>query len=211
MGYPEHLLSAGEHIEKQFRPHWSRLIREGLLAIFGLILMVFLAIAELPGWLVAGVAGAVVVLTIGGVVRWLTTHHVVTNERVIYRAGFIAKQGREIPLEVINDVAFSQSVFERVFQTGDLLIESAGTHGQTRYSDIPEPEEVQSLIYAVREKRMRGLRRDPSSEPSARPSTDVAMGESVASQLEKLARLNDTGRLTDQEFESQKNKLLGGS
>jgi hypothetical protein len=37
------------------------------------------------------------------------------------------------------------------------------------------------------------------------------MGESVASQLEKLARLNDTGRLTDQEFESQKNKLLGGS
>ena len=73
-----------------------------------------------------------------GSIQWFTTLHVITNERVIYRAGFIAKRGKEIPLEVINDVAFNQTIFEKAFGTGDLMIESAGTHGQTRYRDIPK-------------------------------------------------------------------------
>jgi hypothetical protein len=36
------------------------------------------------------------------------------------------------------------------------------------------------------------------------------VGETTASQLEKLARLHDQGKLTDAEFEAQKAKLLGG-
>jgi uncharacterized membrane protein YdbT with pleckstrin-like domain len=142
----------------------------------------------------------VIALIARGVIRWLTTHHVITNERVIYRAGWIAKRGKEIPLEVINDVAFNQTMFERVFKTGDLLIESAGTHGQTRYRDIPGPEEVQSLIYRVREDRKLHM------EGGARGSS-----ESTASQLEKLSRLHDDGKLTDEEFQTEKTKLLGGS
>jgi hypothetical protein len=38
MGYPDRLLSEGEKIETQFRPHWSRLLREGLLVLAGLVL-----------------------------------------------------------------------------------------------------------------------------------------------------------------------------
>jgi len=201
MGYPERLLGSGEKIEAQFRPHWSQLIKEGLLVFGGIVLASFLGAGGAPGWLVASVFVAIVVLIARGVIRWLTTHHVITNERVIYRAGWIAKSGKEIPLEVINDVAFSQTIFERVFKTGDLLIESAGTHGQTRYRDIPSPEEVQSLIYRVREKRklqMEGGAALPASE-------------STASQLEKLSRLHDEGKLTDYEFDTEKSKLLGGS
>jgi putative oligomerization/nucleic acid binding protein len=35
--------------------------------------------------------------------------------------------------------------------------------------------------------------------------------ESIASQLDKLSRLHDEGKLTDVEFETEKNKLIGGS
>ena len=123
----------------------------------------------------------------------VVTHYVITNERLIVRRGFIARQGKEIPLEVINDVAFSQTVIERVLRSGDLLIESAGEQGQSRYSDIPDPEGVQSLIYQMREARTLNLQ-----------------GKATAvEQLEILAKLHRDGVLTDEELVEKKQKLLG--
>lgn len=198
MGYPERLLSDDEVIEAQFRPHWSGILREGLIILIGIALAVLVAIFSWPAWLYAVIAGLVLILIVRGLVRWLTTLHVVTNERLIYRAGFIAKHGTEIPLEVIQNVAFNQTIFERIFGTGDLMIESAGTHGQTRYKDIPNPESVQSLIYKMRELRLREVER---GEPSS---------GSALSDLERLSRLHDQGKLSDEEFEAQKARLLGG-
>ena len=83
-----------------------------------------------------------------------------------------------------------------------MMIESAGTHGQTRYRDIPNPEGVQSLIYRVREARMAEIEGGGSGSGEA---------ESTASQLERLSRLHDQGKLTDAEFEVEKAKLLGGT
>ena len=202
MGYPEHLLSDDEVIEAEFRPHWSGILREGLIVLIGIAVVVAVALLGWPAWLFAVVAGVVLILIAKGMIRWLTTAHVITSERVIYRSGFIAKQGTEIPLEVIQNVAFNQTLFERIFGTGDLMIESAGTHGQTRYKDIPKPEGVQSLIYRVREQRMRAI--------EGRTGVAAPAPETSVSQLERLSRLHDDGKLTDAEFEAEKAKLLGG-
>lgn len=201
MGYPTKLLSEDEVIVSEFRPHWSRLLKEGLLVLLALVLMAILAVMGAHPWIILGVLVLTLALIARGLVKWLFTLHVITNERLIFREGFIAKSGKEIPLEVINDVAFSQTAYERFFGTGDLLIESAGTHGQSRYSDIPDPEEVQALIYKVREDRIREI--EGSHAPSA--------GESTASQLATLSRLHDEGKLTDEEFRAEKTRLLGGS
>lgn len=198
MGYPERLLSENEIIASEFKPHWSGIIREFLVLVVALIVIGFLAVGDVSPWFSVVIAVLAVALVARGLVRWFTTLHVITNERVIYRAGLIAKRGKEIPLEVVNDVAFNQSMFERVFGTGDLLIESAGTHGQSRYKDIPGPEQVQSLIYEQREIRMTGMRADSTGG-----------SESAASQLATLSRLHDEGKLTDNEFEQEKSKLLG--
>jgi uncharacterized membrane protein YdbT with pleckstrin-like domain len=200
MAYPERLLSADEEIITQFRPHWSGILKEGALVVGAAVVAVLLAFLDVNGWVVSAVVLLAVAIAAEGLIRWLTTLHVVTNERVIYRAGFIGKRGKEIPLEVINDVAFNQRIIERLFGTGDLMIESAGTHGQTRYSDIPAPEKVQTAIYKAREERMLHM------ESGGR---DAAQSESMASQLERLSRLNDEGKLTDDEFEREKQKLLG--
>ena len=202
MGYPDRLLSDDEVIESQFRPHWSGILREGLVVLVGVALAIVVAIFDLSPWIYAVIAGLVILLIIRGLVRWMTTMHVITNERLIYRAGFIAKSGTEIPLEVIQNVAFNQTIFERVFGTGDLMIESAGTHGQTRYQDIPKPEAAQSLIYKMREQRMREM------ESGGRvPAFD---GADSISRLERLSRLHDEGKLSDAEFEAEKAKLLRG-
>ena len=75
-----------------------------------------------------------------------------------------------------------------------LLIESAGEQGQSRFRDIPEPEEFQSLVYRVREERSIGLTAAGQKDPAA--------------QLETLSRLHRDGVITDAEFEEKKQKLL---
>jgi membrane protein YdbS with pleckstrin-like domain len=201
MRYPEKLLSPGEEIKTQFRPHWSQIVREGVLSLLVLILIILIAIQDFSwrSWAITGLALAWLLLVIAGFIRWWTTQHDITNERVIHRTGLISKKGKEIPLEVINDVAFSQRAWERLFGTGDLLIESAGTHGQSRYSNIPNPEAVQSIIYQEREGRKMELE-----------SGGRRVAESPASQLAVLSKLHDEGKLTDLEFEAEKRKLLGG-
>lgn len=200
MGYPKKLLSADEVIVTEFRPHWSGIIKEGLLIVLAIILIVLIQVNGWPWWISVALIIGAILLAAEGLIRWLTTNHVITNERVIYRAGLISKMGKEIPHEVINDVSFRQSAIERLFGTGDLLIESAGTHGQSRYSDIPDPEGVQTVIYAEREKRMQQMNRGGPGPAST-----------TAGQLDTLSRLHDEGKLTDDEFAAEKRKLLGNS
>jgi hypothetical protein len=107
----------------------------------------------------------------------------------------------EIPLENINDVQFSQTILERVLHSGDLLIESAGELGQSRFRDIPEPEAFQSLLYRVREDRSRELQ--GSGTPAAPAPPPDAM-----SKLERLAKLRADGHITDEEYQAKKQALL---
>jgi uncharacterized membrane protein YdbT with pleckstrin-like domain len=203
MAYPEKLLSPGEEVKSEFRPHWSGIVMELIVSVIALVAIVFLAFQGFNWglWAIGAIVLVWLFLVARGLVRWFTTQHVITSERVIHRMGWISKQGKEIPLEVINDVAFQQRAWERIFGTGDLMIESAGTHGQTKYTDIPDPEAVQSLIYQVREERQHALQRGGQA-PAA---------ESSASQLATLSRLHDEGKLSDAEFEAEKRKLLGSA
>jgi uncharacterized membrane protein YdbT with pleckstrin-like domain len=191
-------LSSGEEVIRAFRPHWKQLIWPGfvtVLAVAGIV--VTLVMAE-GTWVWVGLAASVVIwllLAIPPFINWLYTHYVITNERVIVRRGMIARHGLEIPLEVINDVTFHQSIIERVVGSGDLIIESAGERGQSHFSDIPDPDEVQSDIYRLRETRMVALQGAP--------------GQSAAEQIETLARLRDQGVLSEEEFAEKKAKLLG--
>jgi uncharacterized membrane protein YdbT with pleckstrin-like domain len=160
MRYPRKLLSAGEEVVTEFRPHWSQILKEGLLTLMVAVLLILLVTSRFaaPTWVIYALVVLWFIVVVAEFMRWWTTQHVITNERIIHRTGLISKKGTEIPLEVINDVAFKQSMIERVFGSGDLLIESAGTHGQSSYTDIPHPERVQKLIYETREGRMVQMR-----------------------------------------------------
>jgi len=129
-------------------------------------------------------------------VSWFFTLYTITSERLITRRGAISRSGLEIPLENINDIKFTQNVLERLLQSGDLLIESAGEQGQSRFSDIPEPRDFQALIYRVRE--------DRGAQLSGRGGPLEA-----TTKLERLARLHRDGALSDEEFEAKKQELLG--
>ena len=196
MKYPERLLSSDEKVVAAFRPHWMAIIVPSLITILSVAAIIAVAVSvEAPEvwYAVGGILLLWLLVALPQWIKWLFTHYVITDERLIVRRGFIARQGKEIPLEVINDVAFSQNVLERILHSGDLLIESAGEQGQSRYTDIPDPEGVQSLIYRLREDRTLNLQ-----------------GSATAvEQLDMLAKLHRDGVITDDELAEKKQKLLG--
>jgi uncharacterized membrane protein YdbT with pleckstrin-like domain len=197
MPFPRKLLTSGEDVLLELHPHWKALVAPGLLTVVlwaGATLLINKIDAS-AGWVVFALAAVLWLwLAVAPVLQWRFTEYVLTNERLISRAGVIAKRTTEIPLERINDITITQSVFERILHCGDLVLESAGEFGQQRFSDVGAPAEVQKRIYEATEVR-KGI--------DARGSAP-----SVADELSKLAELRDRGVLTDAEFQARKSKLL---
>ena len=191
----------GEELVLDLRPHWIALARAGLVTLVVVIGWI-VAAARLDGapvWAALAIGALVIVWwPVRDVVRWATSHFVVTSDRVIHREGLIAKNSMEIPLEAINDVRFRQGIFERMIGAGDLIIESAGTRGTETFEDIPHPEQVQKTIYEQGERNQQRMRGMPASA-----------GPSTVGELERLAQLRDRGVLTEAEFQNQKRRILG--
>jgi uncharacterized membrane protein YdbT with pleckstrin-like domain len=144
----------------------------------------------------------------------------VTSDRVIHREGWIAKRSMEIPLEAINDVRFHQGVFERMIGAGDLIISSASEFGREVFGDIRNPEHVQKTIYQQgelnKDRMYRGAGRGSASATPAPPPSGVSApamppaSASTTGELERLAELRNKGVLTEDEFQAQKKRILGG-
>ncbi len=204
MVFPSRLLNDNETVSVDLHPHWWFLAAPAIAIVTAIVAGVVTLVATevdstwrtVAGWatIVAIVASACWLLSRYG--RWLTTHFVITNRRVIFRTGLLAKRGIEIPIDRVNTVYFHQSIWERLLGVGDLLIESGGETGQQRFTDIRQPDRVQRVLHAEMEAR----------GPRDRGPDGVV---DVASQLEKLESMLLRGTLTADEFERQKRRLLG--
>jgi uncharacterized membrane protein YdbT with pleckstrin-like domain len=206
MGYPKRLLTSGEEMVREFRPHWRMLFVPfgwTVLLLAGVIATwIFPPDTKAFDWAITGVAGvAWLILGLYPFIAWWFTLYVLTNERLIARSGILSRHGLEIPLEQINDLSFHQSIVERVLRCGDLVIESAGEQGQVRFSNIPEPEQFHSLLYRVREERSKALQ--------GHQAAVLPEGDDTVSRLERLARLQSDGMISREEYDEQKRKIIG--
>ncbi len=205
MSWPEDALSDDETIITSFRPHWKLLFFPIIWFVAAVVLFSAAVWWDLiDGTLLTVIGGLLVLAALWVVVRpivdWWNTRYVLTTERLITRNGLIAKSGVEIPLERITNVNFSQTVYERMLGAGDLLIESAGSAGQSKFSNIPHPDQFQTYLYKIRERRTIAL--------SGRGETTAEFEPSVADSIEQLAGLKDKGLISDEEYEEKRKKLL---
>jgi uncharacterized membrane protein YdbT with pleckstrin-like domain len=151
--YPDKVLTDGEEVVASLHPH--------VLSIFWPVVRLLLIIgaasfgtAMIPvgpdqGVYRLALLGAAVLLLFVAVVRpllrWRTTHYVITSHRLLYRTGVLSRSGRDIALSRITDVSFSQTLWERVIRSGTLRITSAG-EGATVLYRVPGSERVQTLL-----------------------------------------------------------------
>ena len=202
MPFPKRLLLDGETVALDLRPHWW-FFAGPLFAGIPVLALLVLALKQngdvqtVALWVTAAVALGWAAWLGARLIAWQTTHFVVTSDRLVFRSGILAKHTRDIPLEKVNDLASSQSLFERMIGAGDLLIESAGERGQEVFSHIPHPDAVQQHIYRQMEAnhaRLTGV--GPPRQPS------------VTDQIAALADLRDRGAISPAEYEAKKAQLL---
>jgi uncharacterized membrane protein YdbT with pleckstrin-like domain len=209
MPFPKRLLADNERMVLDLRPHWIALVAPSLITILLVVALILLfALFDPPSavtWL--AVTGAIVLFVLfplRAFLSWITSHFVVTSDRVIHRAGWLAKRSMEMPLERINDVTFSQTVIERMVGAGSLRIQSGSEYGQNHFRDIRHPEDVQKLIYEMSEENQ--ARMQPPAPQSSQP---MAAGSSPIDEIERLAGMKERGVISEEEFETQKRRLLG--
>lgn len=201
MPFPRKLLNDHEDVVLDLRPHWWFLSKPALALVASIVLVVVVN-ANFDG---TGPLLTLVPLVLSLVwfaaryAKWATTNFVVTTDRLIYRSGVVAKHGKEIPLERLNDISFHQGVWERLIGAGDLMIESGGERGQQTFTDISRPSHVQNEIYRQIEAQQ------------ARDAQRFGGGGaqlSAVEQLEKLDELRQRGVISQAEFDAKKAKLL---
>jgi membrane protein YdbS with pleckstrin-like domain len=233
VGYPKQLLNDGEEIILDLKPHWMYVVPTIIVWLGVTVLCLLLWNVSGQGWMSWVTLVVFLGLGVNAAVRWskwTTTSFTVTNDRVIFRQGMIAKSGVEIPLERIMNVNFKQSIWERMIGAGDLLIESGGKDGQSRFSDVRKPELVAKEIHEqANQYEEKPARRaaaaagagaaaavnanlpppPPPPAPSQVPSgTGAPASADAAEQLEKLHDLLTKGAITQAEYDSKKAELL---
>ena len=201
MAFPKKYLNEGEEVILDLRPHWAFLAGPvvGLVAAVALAIWVPQAVdsdfALFPALALAVVA---LLFFLVRLAQWTTTDFVLTTDRLVYRKGVISRQGREIPLERLNDVSYQQTLVQRMLGAGDLLVESGGERGQSQYGHFAHPQDIQNEIHRA-------------IEAAAARDADRMAGRrelSPLEQLEKLDELRQRGVISQAEFEVKKAKLL---
>ncbi len=201
MAFSSKLLNEGEEVVLDLRPHWWFFIGPLVALILTIAATIAVQVLDLPDALLLAVLALAVVnmlWLLARLAKWTTTNFVVTTDRLIYRSGVFAKQGKEIPLERLNDISFNQSIFERMLGSGDLMIESGGERGQQMFTDIRRPAKVQNEIYH-------------QIEVAQGRDADRMAGRrelSIPEQIDKLDELRSRGVISQAEFDAKKAQLL---
>ena len=154
------LLTDGEVIEFEFRPHWRGLIVPivVLVALAFAGTWLFFWLGNAPGplswsiwrWLLVG-AGVIVLVwqVLLPVIRWNTSRFTFTNRRVIVRYGSLRRTGRDMPLIKVTDATFDEPVLGRLLNYGTLHIASASDEGELTISDVPNIQVVQRDLFQL--------------------------------------------------------------
>jgi uncharacterized membrane protein YdbT with pleckstrin-like domain len=215
--YPQDNLHGNEDLVLDLHPHWwtitPSMLVLALALTFGICTLAF-DWAD-PVKLLAAVAViAALVWFLWRYLQLMTTHFVLTSDRVIFRRGIVAKRGVEIPLDSINAIHFEQKIWERALGLGDLRVDSASVEGVSEFENIRKPNRVQNEIYIQMEgnenrkfdRVSTGINTSlTGQQPPANPAPPP---QSITEQIEQLGQLRDKGVISEEEFQTKKAELL---
>lgn len=175
VAYPDKVLGEDEDVVRHLHPHWITVFWP-IVAFLLLVGAASFGSALVPAgpqqgtWrlLVVGVALGLGLKSVARpLVRWRTTHYVITTHRVLYRVGVLARSGRDVGLSRITDVSYRQSVWDRLISSGTVTIETAGEGGPTVLTAIPDSIGVQQLLAQLVEEDARWRWRVDVPDPEA--------------------------------------------
>ena len=218
MPFPPRLLSVGEEVAVETRPHWTYLAGQaGAFVLLGMALIVVVAVGfPLPAVAVVGALAGVAAVALGiRLVRWLGTCYVVTNHRIVYWRGLPAWRGSELRIELVEEVVEAQTPWGRLLGVGTLSVRSVVDGHVRKFGYVTRPAEVRRAVYRLTQAGdLEYPEGDPATAPPASPGGTAGRdatpdGHSIPEQILQLYELVKLGILSEGEFEDKKRELLG--
>jgi uncharacterized membrane protein YdbT with pleckstrin-like domain len=142
--------SPGEQIIFQGHPSWRSIMAfylKGLL--IGVIIAVIAALLGdgfiLPFVIVLAALAVAVVI---GFIRRMATVYTITNRRLNIKRGIFARDIQETRLERVQNVNFSQTVFQRLLQVGDVDFDTAASDADNLFvfNGVANPQDVVTQV-----------------------------------------------------------------
>ena len=157
------LLTDGESIVVDTRTHPKALILPLIVLVLTMAVATYLDRQTSNGVLGLVIWVLALLVLLWWVLRpfldWLTATYTITTKRLITREGLVSRQGHDIPLARISDVAYDQGVLDRMLGCGTLVVSDASTHGSVRLHDIPDVEQVQRRLTELLDPHLGGTAR----------------------------------------------------
>ncbi len=138
-------LQPGERVIYQGHPSWR-----AILGFYIKGLLVAAAAAILAGLINEGVGLGIVafaviaaIVVLAGFVKRVATVYTITDRRLNIKVGIIARKVQETRLQRVQNVNYSQGVYERAMQIGDVEFTTAGTdESNFVFAGVAQPEQV---------------------------------------------------------------------
>ena len=162
-----HLLPDESLVVPTIHKHWIILVAPflipALLVVAGAIVVNVLA----AGTIGAGARTVESMALVGAAAIWLlwawlyrvSSSLTLTNQRVIQEEGILRRTSNVIPIDRIQDMSIKQSILGRLFDYGDIEIDTAGVVANEVFTYVPGPERLRDQLFVVSAQR----RRPPSS------------------------------------------------
>lgn len=193
------------------RQHWVKLV---------LPFFVWVILAVLVFWLIDSKTAAFIIVLVVAlyplfeVLNYKHNLWCVTNLRVVDESGFFSLHSKESPLDKINNVEYDQSIWGRIFGFGDVDIQTAAEMGETTYELIHHPKLLKDTITHAQEEYKKMQISNQAAElakaiSAANRGAPVTQ-QMIADELQKLFELLQKGAITQEEYNAQKRRLLGG-
>lgn len=139
------------------------------------------------------------ILAVSTACRRTAAEYAVTNKRVVVKTGLLRSRSSETLLRQVEGITVDQGIFGRIFNYGTIIVEGTGTD-KVPYTLIADP---QAFRLAVLEQIDRST--------NAAPMPHDADQKDPYFILQRMNLLKQRGILTEEEFQREKQKLLGHS
>jgi uncharacterized membrane protein YdbT with pleckstrin-like domain len=158
-------LQSGERVIYRGHPSWRAILGFYLKGVLiALAIGIVVKLIDSTGLGILVFAAIVAITILAGLVKRVATVYTITDRRLNIKRGIVARRVQETRLQRVQNVNYTQSVYERVMQIGNVDFDTAGTDdADFTFDGVAQPEEVVQQVEQATP-IVTGLQGEPEAE-----------------------------------------------
>jgi uncharacterized membrane protein YdbT with pleckstrin-like domain len=137
-------LQPGENVIYQGHPSWRAILGFYLKGtLIAAAVGIIVTLIDSTGLGLLAFAAIVGITILAGFIKRVATVYTITDRRLNIKRGIVARKVQETRLQRVQNVNYTQSVYERVMQIGNVDFDTAGTDDSDFvFAGVAQPEQV---------------------------------------------------------------------